>query len=65
MGVRTFFHEALGPIPKRAAGQYGDNTFALLMWLKTTSIYVASQAGYDILFQVSSAVYGCHTGVFN
>lgn len=55
MGVQTFFHEALGPIPKKAASNYGDLTFGILMWLKTTSIYIASNAGYDILFQVSCA----------
>jgi len=52
MGVRTFYDEALGKIPKKAASFYGDNVFGVLMWLKTTSIYVASNAGYDVLFQV-------------
>lgn len=55
MGVRTFYAEALGPIPKKAASFYGDNVFGVLMWLKTTSIYVASNAGYDVLFQVGLA----------
>lgn len=54
MGVRTFYAEALGKIPKKAASFYGDNVFGVLMWLKTTSIYVASNAGYDVLFQVSN-----------
>lgn len=52
VGVTTFFSEALGPIPKKAATFYGDNVFGVLMWLKTTSLYVASRAGYDVLFQV-------------
>jgi hypothetical protein len=52
LGVKTFYSPALGQIPKKAAGFYGDNVFGVLMWLKTTSVYVASKAGYDVLFQV-------------
>lgn len=52
MGVVTYYNEALGPIPKKAATFYGDNVFGVLMWLKTTSVYVASKAGYNVLFQV-------------
>lgn len=59
LGVKTFYSEALGPIPKKAAGFYGDNVFGVLMWLKTTSLYVASSAGYDVLFQVSSHRAAC------
>lgn len=55
MGVLTFYNEALGPIPKKAATFYGDNVFGVLMWLKTTSVYVASKAGYNVLFQVPSS----------
>jgi len=51
MGVIPFYHEALGPIPKQAAGFYGDGVFGIMMWMKATSIYVASKAGYDVLFQ--------------
>ena len=58
MGVRTFYAEALGKIPKKAASFYGDNVFGVLMWLKTTSIYVASNAGYDVLFQVREVCLG-------
>jgi hypothetical protein len=53
LGVTTFYSEALGPIPKKAATFYGDNVFGVLMWLKTTSLYVAARAGYDVLFQVT------------
>jgi hypothetical protein len=59
LGVRTFYSEAMGPIPKKAANFYGDNVFGVLMWLKATSIYVATNAGYDVLFQVSA----CRMGV--
>ena len=52
IGIKTFYHEALGPIPKKAAGFYGDNVFGVLMWLKTTSVYLATKSGYDVLFQV-------------
>lgn len=52
MGAKAMFNEALGPIPNKAADQYGDLVFAHLMWLKATSIYVASAAGFDVLFQV-------------
>ena len=52
LGVMTFYNEALGPIPKKAAGFYGDRIFSVMMWFKTTSVYVASNAGYDVLFQV-------------
>jgi len=57
MGVVSFYHEALGPIPKQAAGFYGDGVFGVMMWMKATSIYVASRAGYDVLFQGNSR---CH-----
>ena len=40
-----------GPIPSQAAGSYGDVTFAMLMWLKTCSVYLASYSGYHVLFQ--------------
>jgi hypothetical protein len=51
MGAKTFYHEALGPIPTRAAGFYGDYVFGLMMWMKATSVYVASKAGFDVIFQ--------------
>eukprot|EP01038_Epipyxis_sp_PR26KG_P012701 gene12701-17032_t len=57
MGVATFYHEALGKIPKRAAGFYGDDVFGILMWLKTTSVYVASAAGFNVLFQDADLVW--------
>ena len=51
MGAHAIYHRALGEIPREAAGGYGDITFARLMWLKTTSVYVAAAAGFDVLFQ--------------
>lgn len=56
MGAKAFFSAALGPIPKKAADNYGDLVFARLMWLKATSIYIAAAAGFDVLFQVQAVV---------
>lgn len=57
LGVMSFYHMALGPIPKKAAGFYGDRIFSVMMWLKTTSVYVACHAGYDVLFQDTDLVW--------
>jgi len=57
LGVIAFFHKAMGDIPKKAAGFYGDDTFGVLMWLKTTSVYVASAAGFNVLFQDADLVW--------
>lgn len=51
MGVHAVFNPILGSMPKNAAGYYGDRTFSRMMWLKVSSVYVASKAGYNVLFQ--------------
>jgi hypothetical protein len=48
---QAFFSENMGPIPAQAAGSYGDVTFAMLMWLKATAVYIAYHSGYNVLFQ--------------
>jgi hypothetical protein len=56
MGVKVFCSPHLGKIPANAAGAYGDHVFGLLMWLKNSAVFVASYAGYNVLFQVSSTL---------
>lgn len=51
MGVNAMYHSSLGEMPRSAAKMYMDSAFARMMWLKTTSVYVAMAAGYDVLFQ--------------
>jgi len=51
------YHPFYGDIPKEAAGSYGDKTFGKLMWLKTTSVYVTQQAGFDVIFQDADLVW--------
>ena len=51
MGLKAMYSSALGEIPKKAAAHYADNTFARLMWLKVTAVYIACATGYDVLFQ--------------
>ncbi len=45
------YSDSLGNIPSNAAAHYADMTFARLMWLKVTSVYIANLAGFDVLFQ--------------
>lgn len=52
MGIKAFYSPYLGPIPQKAADFYGDLTFGILMWFKITSVYLASKAGFHVLFQV-------------
>ena len=52
LGVKAFYSEALGYIPKEAAATYGDRVFGRMMWLKATSVYLVSAAGFDVIFQV-------------
>ncbi len=47
----------LGYIPPKAAGSYGDGIFGKLMWLKTTSVYIAIQAGFHVIFQDTDLVW--------
>lgn len=57
MGAKSFFSPYLGSIPRKAADGYGDATFARLMWLKATSVYVAAKAGFHVLFQDADLVW--------
>jgi hypothetical protein len=51
MGANAIYSAALGSMPKKAAGFYMDNTFSRMMWFKTTSVYLALSAGFEVLFQ--------------
>ena len=57
MGAHGIFNQYLSQIPKKAAGSYGDRTFGRLMWLKTTSVYIAVKAGFDVIFQDADLVW--------
>ena len=57
MGAHGIYNQFLSKIPKKAAGNYGDNTFGKLMWLKTTSVYIALAAGFDVIFQDADLVW--------
>ena len=41
MGANAIYSPALGSMPAGAAKFYMDDTFARLMWFKTTSVYLA------------------------
>lgn len=56
-GFNTFYHEALGKFPERAAKQFGDGDFMILMWLKTVSVWLILEMGYHCLFQDSDLVW--------
>ena len=51
MGASAIYSPALGSMPQRAAGGYLDDTFSRMMWFKTTSVYLAVRAGFNVLFQ--------------
>lgn len=51
MGANAIYSPALGSMPAHAANTYLDRTFARMMWFKTTSVYLALQAGFNVLFQ--------------
>lgn len=51
MGGHAMFSPSLGSMPAKAAGYYLDHTFSRMMWFKTTSVYLALAAGYEVLFQ--------------
>lgn len=51
MGLRAIFSPALGGMPEGAANNYGDDSFASMMWLKVTAVYTALAAGFHVLFQ--------------
>lgn len=51
MGAKAIYHPALGSMPPHAAKGYLDDTFARMMWFKTTSVYLALTCGFEVLFQ--------------
>ena len=51
LGAHAIHTESIGSLPKKAADNYGDLTFARFMWLKAISVYIASKAGFHVLFQ--------------
>jgi hypothetical protein len=51
MGARAMYHPALGSMPAHAAQGYLDDTFSRMMWFKTTSVYLALSAGFEVMFQ--------------
>ena len=51
MGAIAVYNPALGSMPKHAAKEYLDETFSNMMWFKTTSVFLAIEAGFDVLFQ--------------
>ena len=57
MGAKAFFIPQLGNMPKKAAGNYLDKTFSQMMWFKTTSVYLATAAGFNVLFQDTDLVW--------
>lgn len=57
MGVKAFYHASMGEIPREAAASYADRAFTKIMWLKVTSVYVALNAGFDVIFQDTDLVW--------
>ena len=51
LGGNAIYSPALGSMPKNAAAGYLDNTFSRMMWFKTTSVFLALNSGFDVLFQ--------------
>ena len=51
LGGNAIYSPALGSMPKSAAAGYLDKTFSRMMWFKTTSVFLALNAGFDVLFQ--------------
>ena len=57
MGAHAIYNPSLGSMPKNAAYNYGDGVFSRMMWLKVSSIYIATMAGYNVLFQDADLVW--------
>jgi hypothetical protein len=53
VGLVGYYHPHLGDFSAHqgAAGAYADDVFGVMMWLKTFSVYIALEAGADVLFQ--------------
>jgi hypothetical protein len=50
-GLTVIAHKAIGRYDEGRPDYYGDGTFINLMWLKTVSVFLALEAGFDVLFQ--------------
>eukprot|EP01032_Pedospumella_encystans_P023021 gene23021-26075_t len=51
IGAKAVYHPDLGSMPAHAAKGYLDDTFSRMMWFKTTSVYLALSAGFEVMFQ--------------
>jgi len=53
LGLNAYYDEVLfGDVPTEAAGAYGDDTFAQIMWAKIASVHLTIfLTNYDVLFQ--------------
>lgn len=57
MGVKGFHDASLGNVPRAHSFTYADRAFALMMWMKVTSVYIALKAGYNVLFQDADLIW--------
>jgi len=57
MGGKAMYHPALGEMPAASAASYADRTFSRVMWLKVTSVYIALNAGFNVIFQDADLVW--------
>ena len=70
MGARAMYHPALGSMPAHAAKGYLDDTFSRMMWFKTTSVFLALNAGFHVMFQDVDLVWlkgtaAVYIGIYN
>jgi hypothetical protein len=57
MGVKGFHDASLGNVPREHSFTYADRAFALMMWMKVTSVYIALKAGFNVLFQDADLIW--------
>lgn len=57
MGAKGFYHKSLGKMPSESSESYADRTFAKLMWLKASSVYIVLKAGFNLIFQDADLVW--------
>ena len=50
-GINVVAQKGIGRYDEGKPDYYGDGTFVNLMWLKTVSVFLALEAGFDVLFQ--------------
>eukprot|EP00756_Hemistasia_phaeocysticola_P045123 Hpha_TRINITY_DN18892_c0_g1::TRINITY_DN18892_c0_g1_i1::g.26412::m.26412 len=56
-GIPAIYDPAFGEIPQDAAINYGDDVFAMMMWLKSLAVFIPVQLGYTTLFQDADLVW--------